>query len=71
MHTRVAASKAGLNGLTFALARELGPDGITVNAFSVLAPAALIALLTVSLNVLADAFARTLGTSLDVGALRR
>lgn len=26
-----AASKAGLNGLTFALARELGPDGITVN----------------------------------------
>jgi 3-oxoacyl-[acyl-carrier protein] reductase len=26
-----AASKSGLNGLTFALARELGPQGITVN----------------------------------------
>ncbi|HSX05453.1 MAG TPA: SDR family oxidoreductase [Candidatus Saccharimonadales bacterium] len=26
-----AASKAGLHGLTFALARELGPQGITVN----------------------------------------
>jgi 3-oxoacyl-[acyl-carrier protein] reductase len=27
-----ASSKAGLNGLTFALARELSPHGITVNA---------------------------------------
>jgi 3-oxoacyl-[acyl-carrier protein] reductase len=29
-----AASKAGLNGLTYALARELSPRGITVNAIA-------------------------------------
>jgi 3-oxoacyl-[acyl-carrier protein] reductase len=30
-HAHYAAAKAGLHGLTFSLARELGPDGITVN----------------------------------------
>jgi 3-oxoacyl-[acyl-carrier protein] reductase len=30
-HAHYAAAKAGLHGLTFSLAKELGPDGITVN----------------------------------------
>jgi 3-oxoacyl-[acyl-carrier protein] reductase len=30
-HAHYAAAKAGLHGLTFSLARELGADGITVN----------------------------------------
>jgi 3-oxoacyl-[acyl-carrier protein] reductase len=30
-HAHYAAAKAGLHGLTYSLARELGPDGITVN----------------------------------------
>jgi 3-oxoacyl-[acyl-carrier protein] reductase len=29
-----SAAKAGLHGLTFALARELGPDGITANVIA-------------------------------------
>ena len=45
--------------------------GITVNPWAVLAPAILIGMLTVSVNVLGDAIARTLGTSLDVEAMRR
>jgi 3-oxoacyl-[acyl-carrier protein] reductase len=30
-HAHYAAAKSGLNGLTYSLAKELGPDGITVN----------------------------------------
>jgi peptide/nickel transport system permease protein len=45
--------------------------GITINPWAVLAPAIVIGLLTVAINVLADALARTLGTSVDVEALRR
>jgi NAD(P)-dependent dehydrogenase (short-subunit alcohol dehydrogenase family) len=30
-HAHYAAAKSGLHGLTFSLAKELGPDGITVN----------------------------------------
>lgn len=30
-HAHYAAAKAGLHGLSFSLAKELGPDGITVN----------------------------------------
>lgn len=45
--------------------------GITINPWAVLAPAIVIGLLTVAINVLADALARTLGTSVDVDALRR
>jgi NAD(P)-dependent dehydrogenase (short-subunit alcohol dehydrogenase family) len=30
-HAHYAAAKAGLHALTFSLAKELGPDGITVN----------------------------------------
>jgi 3-oxoacyl-[acyl-carrier protein] reductase len=30
-HAHYAAAKAGLHGLTYSLAKELGPDGITVN----------------------------------------
>jgi 3-oxoacyl-[acyl-carrier protein] reductase len=33
-HAHYAATKAGLAGLSFSLARELGPDGITVNLIS-------------------------------------
>jgi 3-oxoacyl-[acyl-carrier protein] reductase len=33
-HSHYAASKAGLLGLTYSLAKELGPYGITVNAVS-------------------------------------
>jgi peptide/nickel transport system permease protein len=45
--------------------------GITINAWAVIAPALIIGVLTVSLNVLADAIARTRGTSVDVEAMRR
>ena len=30
-HAHYAAAKAGLHGLTFSLAKEVAPDGITVN----------------------------------------
>jgi 3-oxoacyl-[acyl-carrier protein] reductase len=33
-HAHYAAAKAGLAGMSFSLARELGPDGITVNLVS-------------------------------------
>ena len=33
-HAHYAASKSGLHGLTFSLAKELGPEGITVNLVS-------------------------------------
>jgi ABC-type dipeptide/oligopeptide/nickel transport system permease subunit len=44
---------------------------ITIQPWAVLAPALLIAALTVSLNVVADAVARSRGRSLDIGTLRR
>lgn len=46
-------------------------EGITINPLAVLIPALMIGLLTVSLNILADAFASSLGTSLDAEAMRR
>jgi peptide/nickel transport system permease protein len=45
--------------------------GMTINPLSVLVPALMIGILTVSLNMLADAVARSLGTSLDTEWLRR
>ncbi len=45
--------------------------GITINPLAVLIPALMIGLLTVSLNTLADAFAASLGTTLDTESLRR
>ena len=45
--------------------------GITINPWAVVAPALLIAVLTVSINVVADAIAHSLGKSVDVEALRR
>jgi peptide/nickel transport system permease protein len=45
--------------------------GITINAWSVVAPALMIALLTVSINLIADAIASGLGKSVDIEALRR
>jgi len=45
--------------------------GITINPLAVLIPALMIGLLTVSLNTLADAFASSLGTTLDTESLRR
>jgi peptide/nickel transport system permease protein len=45
--------------------------GITINALSVLVPALMIGLLTVSLNIVADAIAESLGTSIEVESLRR
>ena len=45
--------------------------GITINPLAVLIPALMIGLLTVSLNTLADAFAASLGKSLDTESLRR
>jgi ABC-type dipeptide/oligopeptide/nickel transport system permease subunit len=45
--------------------------GITVNYWSVVAPALMIGILTVALNVFADSVARALGTSADVEAMRR
>jgi peptide/nickel transport system permease protein len=45
--------------------------GITINALSVLVPALMIGILTVSLNMLADAIAASLGTSIETESLRR
>jgi peptide/nickel transport system permease protein len=45
--------------------------GITINVLSVLAPAAVIGLLTVAINVLGDALARGVDRSIDVEYLRR
>ena len=46
-------------------------SGITINPWAVVVPALLIAALTVSINVVADAIAHSLGRSVDVKALRR
>jgi ABC-type dipeptide/oligopeptide/nickel transport system permease subunit len=40
-------------------------DGLTIQPWSVAAPAILIALLTISTNLIADSFARSLGRSID------
>jgi peptide/nickel transport system permease protein len=45
--------------------------GITINVWAVLAPALMIAALTVSINVVADAIAGGLGMSVETDALRR
>ena len=45
--------------------------GITINAWAVVAPALMIAALTVSINLIADAIAGSLGKSVDTEALRR
>ena len=45
--------------------------GITVNPWAVIAPAIMIGLLTVSINVIADAVARDRGTSVGVETMRR
>jgi peptide/nickel transport system permease protein len=45
--------------------------GITVNPWSVVAPALMIGILTVALNIFADSVARALGTSADIEAMRR
>lgn len=45
--------------------------GITVNPWAVLAPALLIGMLTVSVNVIGDGIARTLGVSQDLKAVGR
>ena len=46
-------------------------SGITLNPWALGVPAALIAILTVSVNTLADALTRSLGHSTDVDTLRR
>ena len=46
-------------------------SGLTINALSVLVPALMIGFVTVSLNLLADAVARSLGTTIAVETLRR
>ena len=46
-------------------------SGITINAWAVVVPALLIGVLTVSINVVADAIAHSLGKSVDVESLRR
>lgn len=46
-------------------------DYISLNPWSVLAPAILLALLTISVNLTADAYARSLGRSLAAGRRRR
>jgi ABC-type dipeptide/oligopeptide/nickel transport system permease subunit len=46
-------------------------SGLTLQPLSVAVPAALIALLTISVNLVADSTARAAGRSLDVAALRR
>lgn len=45
--------------------------GLTINPLSVLIPALMIGCLTVSINLLADAIAGSLGTSIEVESLRR
>lgn len=45
--------------------------GITINAWAVIVPALMIAALTVSINLIADAIAGGLGKSVDTEALRR
>jgi peptide/nickel transport system permease protein len=45
--------------------------GLTFQPWSVIAPAILIAMLTIGINTFADALARGLGRSVDVGELRR
>jgi peptide/nickel transport system permease protein len=46
-------------------------SGITINMWAVVAPALMIAALTVSINVVADAIASRLGKSVETEALRR
>ncbi len=46
-------------------------SGLTLQPWAVAAPAAMIAMLTISVNLVADAAARASGRSLDVSALRR
>ena len=46
-------------------------EGITINPWAVVAPALMIAALTVSINVIADAIAGTLGKSVETETLRR
>jgi peptide/nickel transport system permease protein len=46
-------------------------EGITINPWAVVAPALMIAALTVSINVIADAIAGSLGKSVDTETLRR
>jgi peptide/nickel transport system permease protein len=46
-------------------------SGLTIQPWAVLVPAIMIALLTVSLNITADAIARSLGRSVDPAELRR
>jgi peptide/nickel transport system permease protein len=46
-------------------------SGITINPWALVVPALLIAILTVSINVIADSIAHSLGKSVDVETLRR
>ena len=46
-------------------------DYISLNPWSVLAPAIMLALLTISVNLTADAYARSLGRSLAASRRRR
>jgi peptide/nickel transport system permease protein len=46
-------------------------SGITINPWAVVVPGLMIAALTVSINVIADSIASSLGKSVDVEALRR
>ncbi len=46
-------------------------SGITINPWAVVVPGLMIAALTVSINVIADSIAHSLGKSVDVEALRR
>jgi peptide/nickel transport system permease protein len=46
-------------------------EGITINPWAVVAPALMIAALTVSINVIADAMAGSLGQSVETETLRR
>lgn len=71
---------AGLNFLGIGLAPPAADwavmisenrPGITFQPWGVIAPAVMIALLTVSANTVADAVARSVGRSVDVGTLRR
>jgi peptide/nickel transport system permease protein len=46
-------------------------SGLPLNPWAVVMPAALIAVLTISINVLGDALARTRDQSIDVRSMRR